>query len=157
MLAPAKIIVGRAFIKNNMQNQKNILIIEDEKSLREALVDILHIKNFSTIEAKNGKEGLEMALEKQPDLILLDIIMPEMDGMTALKKLREESGAWGENVPVIILTNLTATDEQPILDAIENTSTYYLIKSDWKLHDIVKKIEEILGMKVSLETVTTDK
>ncbi len=127
-----------------MQNQKNILIIEDEKSLREALVDILHIKNFSTIEAKNGREGVELALEKHPDLILLDIIMPEMDGMTALKKIRKESEDWGKDVPVIILTNLTATDEQPVLDAMENKSTYFLIKSDNKLHDIVSKIEDIL-------------
>ena len=127
-----------------MQNQKTILIIEDEKSLREALMDILHLKNFSTIEAKNGREGLELAVDKHPDLILLDIIMPEMDGMTTLKKIREESGAWGKNVAIIILTNLTATDEQPILDAVENKLTHYLIKSDWKLHDIVKKIEDIL-------------
>lgn len=121
-----------------MKIQKTILIIEDEKSLRSAMVDILHMKNFLTIEAKNGKEGIKLALEEHPDLILLDIIMPEMDGMAALRKIRED--AWGKMVPIIILTNLSGTVEQLMSEVV----TRYLIKSDWKLHDIVKKIEEIL-------------
>lgn len=67
--------------------------------------------------------------------------MPVMDGMTALKKIRED--AWGEKVPVIILTNLSATKEQLLEDMVTHKSMHYLIKSDWKLHDVVKKIEEI--------------
>ncbi len=127
-----------------MKKQKTILIIEDEKSLRDAIVDILRLKNFLPLEARNGKEGVELALSKHPDLILLDIIMPAMDGITALKKIREN--AWGEKVPIIILTNLSATNEQPVVDTVMHKSTHYLIKSDWKLHDIVNKIEDILGM-----------
>ena len=123
-----------------MQKQKTILIVEDEKGLREAMVDILHRKNFLLFEARNGKEGVELALQKHPDLILLDLIMPTMDGITALKNIRED--VWGKKVPIIILTNLSETSEQLISDTV----TYYLIKSDWKLHDIVKKIEEILGI-----------
>jgi CheY-like chemotaxis protein len=121
-----------------MKTQKTILIIEDEKSLRGAIVDILRLKNFLPLEAKNGREGVKLALSKHPALILLDIIMPEMDGITALKKIRED--AWGGKIPIIILTNLSATNEQTVDDIM----THYLIKSDWKLHDIVKKIEEIL-------------
>jgi CheY-like chemotaxis protein len=83
-----------------------------------------------------------MALGKHPDLILLDLIMPEMDGMTALKKIRED--AWGEKVPVIILTNLSATDEQLVEDMVTHKPIYYLIKSDWNLRDVVAKIEKIL-------------
>lgn len=128
-----------------MHNKKIILIVEDEKSLRGALVDILHLKGFTTIEAKNGREGVELALSNHPDLILLDIIMPEMDGMTTLKKLREDS--WGKNVPVIILTNLGAVKDQLLIDdKVAERPTYYLIKSDWKLHDIIKKIEKILNI-----------
>ncbi|MFA5841700.1 MAG: response regulator [Candidatus Paceibacterota bacterium] len=121
-----------------MKTQKTILIIEDEKSLRGAVVDILRLKNFLTLEARNGKEGVGVALSRHPDLILLDIIMPEMDGMAALKKIREDN--WGKMVPIIILTNLSGTIEQLMNEVV----TQYLIKSDWKLHDIVKKIEEIL-------------
>lgn len=122
--------------------QKTILVVEDEKSLRGALVDILHLKNFNPIEAKNSREGVEMALARHPELILLDIMMPEMDGMATLKRIREDGQ--GENVPIIILTNLSAAKDQFVDDKVANRPTYYLIKSDWKLHDIVKKIESIL-------------
>ena len=125
-----------------MNTQKTILIAEDEKSLREAIADILRLKKFNPLEAKNGKEGVEIALGKHPDLILLDLVMPEMDGMTALKHIRED--AWGEKFPVIILTNLSATKEQLVEDIVTHKPMHYLIKSDWKLHDVVKKIEEIL-------------
>ena len=84
---------------------------------------------------------MELALSKHPDLILLDLIMPEMDGMSVLKKIREDK--WGVTVPVIILTNLSATIEQSVDNTLANSLTHYLIKSDWKLHDIVKKIEGI--------------
>ncbi len=119
-----------------------ILIVEDEKSLRGALVDILRTKNFMPLEARNGREGAELALSRHPDLILLDIMMPEMDGMAAFKKIRED--VWGEKVPIIILTNLSVTKEQQVGDVGSDTSTYHLIKSDWKIHDVVKKIEMIL-------------
>jgi len=128
-----------------METKKTILIIEDEKNLRDAIVDILKIKNFDPLEAKNGREGVELALSKHPDLILLDLILPEMDGMTALKKIRADD--WGANVPVIILTNLSATNEQLVEDMITHKPMYYLVKSDWKLHDVVDKIDEILKIK----------
>lgn len=132
-----------------MDTKKTILIVEDEKSLREAIVDILHLKNFLSIEARNGKEGVELAFSEHPDLILLDLIMPAMDGMTALKKIRED--VWGKKVPIIILTNLSETNEQFEGDKEVHTLTHYLIKSDWKLHDIVKKIEKILGTQDSIQ------
>ncbi len=68
--------------------------------------------------------------------------MPAMDGMAAFKKIRQD--ALGKKVPIIILTNLSATKDQPVDDAATNKPTQYLIKSDWKLHDIVKKIEDTL-------------
>ena len=124
---------------------KKILIVEDEKSLRGALVDVLRFKNFTLFEAKNGREGSDIALAEHPDLILLDLIMPEMDGMATLKKIRAD--AWGEKVPIIILTNLSATKGQLTEDTDARKLTYYLIKADWKIHDVVKKIEKILGTK----------
>src|SRR3989344_972998 len=125
-----------------MNTQKTILVVEDEKSLRDAIVDILRLKKFNPLEAKDGKEGVEIALAKHPDLILLDLLMPVMDGMTALKKIRED--AWGARVPVVILTNLSATSEQLVEDMVTHKPMHYLIKSDWKLHDVVKKIDEVL-------------
>jgi len=125
-----------------LQTTKTILIVEDERSLREAVRDVLILKNFSVLEAKNGREGLEMALSLHPDLILLDQIMPEMDGMSALKKIRADK--WGTNVPVILLTNLSGTNEQLVDGVTEYNPALNLIKSDWKIHDVVDKIESIL-------------
>lgn len=122
-------------------SKQTILVVEDEKSIRGAIVDILQIENYDTLEASNGKEGVETALSKHPDLILLDLIMPEMDGMTALKNIRQDS--WGANVPVIILTNLSATSEPLVEDMVRDKPLFYLVKSDWKLHDVVTKIQEV--------------
>jgi CheY-like chemotaxis protein len=68
--------------------------------------------------------------------------MPVMDGMTALGKIREDS--WGKKVPVIILTNLSATEEKLVEAMVINKPIYYLVKSDWKLHDVVDKIKKVL-------------
>ena len=119
-----------------------ILVVEDEKTLRQAMVDQLRRKKYLTREAKNGREGVSVALSEHPDLILLDLIMPEMDGMTALKTIRADS--WGAAVPVIILTNLSASDEHLVDDVVTHRPVHYLIKSDWKLHDVVDKIGSIL-------------
>lgn len=131
-----------------LKGMKVILIVEDEKSLRHAMVDILRRKGFLPMEAKNGREGVDLALAKHPDLILLDLIMPEMDGMAALKIIRAD--AWGTKVPIIILTNLSAINGNVAADAIAHTPTQYLIKSDWKLHDIMRKIETLLGAEITL-------
>ena len=127
-----------------MSYLKKILIIEDEKDIREAIAEMLSRNNFMPIEAKGGKEGVELALSKHPDLILLDLLMPEVDGITALKEIRADK--WGVDVPVIILTNLSATSEKMVKEMVEYKPAYYLIKSDWKLYDVVKKIKEILKM-----------
>lgn len=127
--------------ENILKTQKTVLIVEDERSLREAVADVLRLKNISVLEARNGKEGLDIALLKHPDLILLDQIMPEMDGMTALKKIREDK--WGSTVPVILLTNLSGTSEQLAERMIAHGPVHNLIKSDWKIYDVVKKIENI--------------
>ena len=128
-----------------MEKQKTILVVDDEKSIRTAIIDTLQIRNFLPIEAETGEKGVELALSKHPDLILLDLLMPEMDGMTALKKIRAD--AWGATVPVIILTNLSATSEQLVEDVATHKPMHYLVKSDWKLLDVVKKIEEVLKNK----------
>ena len=125
-----------------MKKQKTILVAEDDSGLRQALVDTLRLSNFTVIEATNGEEMLNCVSKECPDLILLDILMPVMDGMTALKKLRETD--CGFAIPVIILTNQNATNEELIEDMVNSKPLYYLIKSDWGVHDVAKKINEIL-------------
>ena len=121
-----------------------ILAIEDEKPTLSALVDKFSREGFSVLQAKNGEEGLAIALKDHPDLILLDIIMPKMDGMTMFKKLRGD--AWGKTVPVIILTNLTSADENRNRDVTGLEPAYYFEKSNWKIEDVVAKVKECLGL-----------
>jgi DNA-binding response OmpR family regulator len=119
---------------------KKILVIEDDLSLAGALIAKLDLEGFVTMNAKNGEEGLELAFSNHPDLILLDIIMPKMDGITMLKKLRVDS--WGKDVPVVILSNLSDADKN--IDVVDSSAQAYLIKSDWTLQDVVSKVKEIL-------------
>ncbi|MEK7202707.1 MAG: response regulator [Patescibacteria group bacterium] len=125
---------------NTSVSKKTILIIEDEESLRNALCDKITREGFLTLEAKNGEQGLEIALAKHPDLILLDILMPIMDGLTVLKKLGEDE--WGREAKVIMLTNLSDTENVAV--AAEHGSRDYLVKSYWKIEDVVAKVKEKL-------------
>ena len=116
---------------------KTILIVEDEPMLSGVLGDRLSQESFNLLLAENGEVGLSMALEKHPDLILSDIMMPKMDGLTMLKKLREDE--WGRKAQVIMLSNLS--DMTSISDAISNNATEYMLKSELDLDDVVKKIK----------------
>ena len=125
---------------NTNLKQKTILIIEDEKTLRSILKTKLENNNFNVIEARNGKEGLETSLKKHPDLILLDIIMPIMNGMTMLKKLRKEG--WGKDAQVMLLTNLDDTEK--ITESNKQNGYDYLLKTDWSIDDLINKIKNKL-------------
>lgn len=127
-----------------MENKKIILIVEDEKTLRDALHLKLSKSGFDVIEASNGEEALAFSLDKHPDLILLDLIMPRMDGITMLRLLRNDD--WGKNVPVIILTNIIL-DENKRKDILDLEPTYYFVKVDIKIEELVNKIKEKLGIK----------
>lgn len=124
-----------------MPGNKKVLIIEDEADIQKILSDNLTKAGYEVVSATNGQAGLEAALQNHPDLILLDIIMPVMDGMTALEKIREDE--WGKGVPVIILTNLS--DGTKAMDAKTSGVYDYLVKADWDLKDVVQKINEKLG------------
>lgn len=123
--------------------KKKILIIEDEASTRKVIGEKFEREGFEVLSAQNGIQGLDHALESHPDLILLDIIMPNMDGITMLKKLRE-ADAWGKQVPIIIITNLSSDDDgrKKEIDTLE--PMLYLVKIEWKLDDIVEKVKNCL-------------
>ncbi len=94
--------------------------------------------------AMDGEDGLKKALVDHPDLILLDIRMPKMDGMTVLKHLRAD--VWGKDAKIIILTNLDATD-QILQGVVEDHPSYYMIKSNIKPEEVLEHIKEIVEEK----------
>ncbi len=130
----------------NAPENKKLLVIEDDNSLRNVLHEKLVLENFTVIEARDGEEGLSVALQQHPDLILLDIIMPKMDGISMMKKLRV-TDEWGKHVPVILLTNISAEDEKLNQAIAEDEPAYYLVKSNWTIHDLIEKIRERLSRK----------
>ncbi|MFA5133237.1 MAG: response regulator [Patescibacteria group bacterium] len=115
-----------------------ILIIEDEVSVRKILADKFKKEGFGISEAKDGVEGLKKAKKERPAIILLDIIMPKMDGLTMLKKLRRDE--WGKDAKVLVLTNLS--DATSVENALEAGVHDFLVKADWKLEDLVKKVKD---------------
>lgn len=123
---------------------KKILIVEDDEAILKSLVFQFKKNDFSVVAAKDGEEGLRLAKLEQPDVILLDIMMPKMDGMAMLKELRQ-TDEYGQQVPIILLTNLSDTDK--VAEAV-NLGVYdYLVKSDWNLEDVVKTVKGKLGIK----------
>lgn len=124
-----------------MNYMNKVLVIEDDETLRKIVSDKLRSESFEVFEAGNGIVGLELALKEHPDLILLDIIMPEMDGMTMLKKLRTDD--WGKDVRVIITTNLG--DDKKTEEAMKEGVYDYLVKTDWSLDDLILKVKDKLG------------
>jgi len=127
----------------NEQIKKTILIVEDNQPVLKVLADKLTREGFMIFQAKNGEEGLMVANEKHPDLILLDIIMPLMDGLTMMKKLREGS-EWGKNALVIMLTNLSPEEENIVKSIHDHKPVDYLIKSNWSIKEVLAKVRDVL-------------
>jgi len=124
------------------QPKAKILIVDDEVEVLNMLSQRLKKHNFNVIKAQNGADGLKIARQKKPDLILLDLLMPKMDGLTVLKKIRQEKSI--RKTPVIILSNLGSFDK--ISQAFKYQAHDYLIKSDRNLSEIVRKIKKKLRL-----------
>lgn len=118
---------------------KKILIAEDEPALSEALTSLLSV-TYTVIQAVTGTEALNKALSEHPDIILLDVIMPELNGMDVLKKLRQDP--WGKNVPVLVLTNLTDLGVE--MQAREFGVISYHVKANLKVTELATEIKNLL-------------
>lgn len=123
-----------------MAKKYKILLVEDEPGQAMAISAALNNAGYETAVAEDGKEGLKKAKTESPDLILLDIVLPKMDGVAVLKELKKNSQT--KDIPVIILTNL-ATGES-MREAMEAGSTDYLVKTDYALEELVGKIGQVL-------------
>jgi CheY-like chemotaxis protein len=131
-----------------MENQNNgqavvkkILVVEDESSQRLALTNKLMNSGYEVLQAQDGAEGLESALRNQPHLILLDLEMPKMDGLTMLDTLRQDP--WGRTAKVIILTN-SSPDDEVVSKVTVDQPSFYLIKNDFTLDQLLEKITDVL-------------
>ena len=120
------------------QNTKAVLIVDDEESLVNVLAQKFSDEGITAYTANNGRAGLDIALDKHPDIILLDIMMPEMDGFDVMRHLQED--AWGKTVPIILLTNSSSIDT--VAKAVTSGMSEFLVKTDIRLDEVVNKVKE---------------
>jgi len=126
-----------------MTNKKTILIAEDEAAMLSALSKKFTNEGFNVLEAKDGEEAYEKALDKKPDLVMLDIIMPKIEGIEVMKKIRKDR-QWGAEVPIIMLTNLS--DSGSVSEAAKFRVYDFLVKTDWRLDDIASLVKNKLNL-----------
>jgi len=119
---------------------QTILIVEDEPTLQKTLSVALAQEGYEVKSALDGEEGLKMARESQPNLILLDLILPKMDGFEVLDELKKDTAT--QSIPVIVLTNLESA--QDIEKALALGATTYLVKANYDLKDVIEKVKEAI-------------
>ena len=126
---------------------KTILFIEDESTLQKTLSAVLEKEDFKIISAMDGEIGLKLIKLKNPDLILLDLILPKLNGFEVLRKIKEDKDT--KNIPIIVLTNLETMKD--VNKAIELGATTYLVKSSHTLEEVIVKIKQVLSSESKVE------
>ena len=115
---------------------KTVLLVEDDEPIRELYATALTNEGLSVITAEDGAEGVALALEKKPSVILFDIEMPVMDGHKAAEKIRLDS--WGKDVPIIFLTN--HSDVANVAHAHMLSLDDYIVKANIPVKEVINKV-----------------
>jgi CheY-like chemotaxis protein len=126
-----------------MYEHIKILLVEDEAPLLGAMTLKLKKAGFTVLQGHNGREGLDIAMKELPNIIITDIVMPEMDGLQMIQNIRQDQ-QWGISVPIILLTNLN--DFNHVATAMEYGVHDYLVKSNWKLKDLLETVKNKLNL-----------
>ena len=119
-----------------------VLIVDDDAFLSGIYATKLELDGFAVVSARDGDEGLKAALKEIPDLILLDVLMPKLDGFEVLKRLKAEETT--KNIPVIMLTNLGQKED--VEKGLQEGAADYLIKAHFVPAEAVAKIKKVLKM-----------
>lgn len=126
---------GKAWYAGDMKKPM-VLIVEDDKNIRELYADAFTLVGIQVLTATNGKEGVDIALREHPEAILMDIMMPEMNGHEAINHIRRD--AWGKSAKVVYLTNMS--DPENIVHAVEQGSDEYIIKANMTPKEVVNQV-----------------
>lgn len=124
-----------------MRSKQTILVVEDDRQLRKALTTKLDQIGYKVISAQDGEDGLKLALDKQPDLLILDMLMPKMNGNEMLKMLRAKRK--GKHIPVVILTNDASPESAQA--AMEDGAPAYFSKASTSLAEVIEIVRYHLG------------
>lgn len=120
--------------------KKKVLLVEDDKMILDMYTLKFTQEGYEVTQAENGKDGLELAKKVNPDIVLLDIILPQMDGFTVLKSLKADPKM--KDVPVVLLTNLGQDGD--VKKGIELGAVDYLIKANFTPSQVVDKVKSVL-------------
>lgn len=119
--------------------KKKILIVDDEAIFAKAMEKALS-RDFEVVTAINGEDGLQLARQEKPKLILLDILMPGIDGLEVLRRLKQDRGT--KNIPVALLTNVDK--DESVSEGIALGARGYLIKGDYSLEEVIEKVRSFV-------------
>lgn len=125
------------------ENTTTLLLVEDDTVLRDMYSEKFKNASYEVITAGDGAEGELLALEKHPDLLILDLHLPKQGGMELLENIRKND--WGATAPVIILTNMD-TDNDRLQKIMDFHPAYYINKSDSTPEEILEKVKEVLSL-----------
>ena len=120
---------------------KKILVVDDEKDIRDLIKEALVKDKFSVIAASSGEEAFALAKINKPDLILLDILMPGMDGYIACEELRKDSKT--KDIPVLFITGKDLVEES-IIERCNNLCAAGYVSKLSSLEELLKKVKEVL-------------
>lgn len=122
-----------------MNKNTKILLVEDDTFLLNMYADKFRAEDFEVFTADNGAKAVELAKQNIPDVILLDVILPEMDGFEVLTELKKDSSTKG--IPVILLTNLSQKEE--VKKGLELGAKDFLIKAHFMPNEVVEKVKGV--------------
>jgi len=118
-----------------------VLVADDTENIRQLYTDALSIAGIEVVTASDGNEAVAVALAKHPDVILMDILMPHMDGQEAVEKIRKDE--WGKTAKIIYLTNLS--EPENVFNAIKQKPEEYIIKAHTDVKEVVNKVRIALS------------
>lgn len=133
---------------------KKILIIDDDATFQKTLSATLELLAYDVVSAFDGEEGLSKAVSEKPDLIILDIKMPKLDGLSLLKKLQSNKDG-SEKTPVLITSNVSGMNT--ISEGVSLGVRGYILKSDESLDAIAKDVEAILNPKKQNDSLSSER
>jgi DNA-binding response OmpR family regulator len=132
----------------NVKEQPLVLLVEDERTLSSIIVDTLESEGFSTLQTFDGAEGLRLFLDKQPDIVVADVMMPKMDGFEMVKKIRNAD----KTTPVLFLTARSSIED--LVSGFELGANDYLRKP-FKMQELIIRIKALLNRAATSKAVNT--
>lgn len=119
-----------------------ILLVEDDPAMATLYQDLFEKEGYSITVATDGEQGLKLALSSMPDIMLLDVLLPKMNGLTILTRVRATD--WGKKTPIIMLSNVDP-DDTMMQHIGHGQPTYYLLKANTNPGELLEKVKGILA------------